>query len=306
MSHLTLTHYVNDALAVGYGDQLLFRYVYQPVMAPSESPKPYFHPMNTLKGNEISCYRPHDHLWHKGLQMTMAHLSGQNFWGGHSYVHGQGYVQRPNNGRMDHVAWEAMDLAPDHLTLQERLTWVTLAGAEWIGETRRMVVHSVDPEASSWTLDYITRLTNIHGEALHFGSPTTAGRPLAGYGGLFWRGPRSFSHGGQVRAAGGLSGEEVMGQAAAWLAFAGKHDGSGDQSTLLFLDHPQNLRYPNKWFIRIQPYACVSFAFMFDEEYALPAGETLTFHYRLIFCDGPRTDEQIEQAAAQWQAGDNN
>ena len=27
-------------------------------------------------------YRPHDHRWHKGLQMTWTHVSGENFWGG--------------------------------------------------------------------------------------------------------------------------------------------------------------------------------------------------------------------------------
>ena len=38
-------------------------------------------------------YRPSDHRWHKGLQMTSSHLSGQNFWGGNSYVHGEGYLR---------------------------------------------------------------------------------------------------------------------------------------------------------------------------------------------------------------------
>ena len=127
MTKLSLTHHVNEALDLAYGDQPLFRYVYNPVMPATESPKPYFHPLYTLGGNEITCYRPHDHLWHKGLQMTMAHLSGENFWGGGSYVHGQGYVQLPNNGRMEHQAWTEMTLTDSALTLQERLAWITLA-----------------------------------------------------------------------------------------------------------------------------------------------------------------------------------
>ena len=68
----------------------LFRYIYDPDMPQAESPKPFFHPVNTLAGDLITIYRPHDHVWHKGIQMTIAHLDGQNFWGGGSYRHGAG------------------------------------------------------------------------------------------------------------------------------------------------------------------------------------------------------------------------
>jgi len=301
MTKLSLTHHVNEALDLAYGDQPLFRYVYNPVMPATESPKPYFHPLYTLGGNEITCYRPHDHLWHKGLQMTMAHLSGENFWGGGSYVHGQGYVQLPNNGRMEHQAWTEMTLTDSALTLQERLAWITLAGDHWIEEVRTIGVHSIDATTGCWTLDFAMQLTNVAKQPLSFGSPTTSGRPMAGYGGLFWRGPRSFSYGSRVWADGGLEGDDIMGKAAAWLAFCGKHDGAGAQSTLLCLDHPQNVRFPNKWFMRIQPYACLSFAFMFDEKLELPAGDMLALRYRLVIGDGVLADEQIAALATQWQ-----
>ena len=105
---LKLVHTYHEALELYAGEQMLFRYVYRPQMPANESAKPYFHPVHTLAGNEVTCYRPHDHVWHKGIQLTMAHLSGQNFWGGNSYVHGEGYVQLPNNGAMVHEGWDAM------------------------------------------------------------------------------------------------------------------------------------------------------------------------------------------------------
>ena len=64
---------------------------------------------------------------------------------------------------------------------------ITQAGEEWIAEERTISVFDVDVTAGSWALEYGMALTNISGEALHIGSPTTAGRPNAGYGGLFWR-----------------------------------------------------------------------------------------------------------------------
>lgn len=84
----------------------ILHYVYRPEMPVSESPKPYFHPLRTLAGDVVTSYRPHDHRWHKGLQMTASHLSGQNFWGGGTYTHDEGaYLQRDNNGTIRHEEW---------------------------------------------------------------------------------------------------------------------------------------------------------------------------------------------------------
>ena len=68
-------------------------------------------------------------------------------------------------------------------------------GGEWAREERGLAVHSVDEEAGAWALDWSIRLTNTRDEPLAFGSPTTAGREMAGYTGLQWRGPRDFTGG---------------------------------------------------------------------------------------------------------------
>ena len=138
------------------------------------------------------------------------------------------------------------------------------------------------------------RLKNVRAETLIFGSPTTKGRPLAGYGGLFWQGPRSFLN-GTILAADGLKGPEVIGKAASWLAYIGSHDGNEDKSTILFLDHPTNPRFPNKWWVRNDPYACVSCSFMFDEEFNLEPENTLLLNYRVVLDDGEWSRERIEE-----------
>ena len=290
---LRLTHVLDNYVAARCGEVALFRYVYRPVVAPVESPKPYFHPLRTLAGNTVTLYRPHDHVWHTGLAMTMAVLSGQNFWGGPSYVHGTGYVQLPNNGRIEHEAWHDMTCAGGRARLDEDLRWLSAAGQPWLAEQRTIEVDELDAAAGHWRLRFETRLRNVRAEPLIFSSPTVEGRPLAGYGGLFWRGPRSFLR-GVVLAGGGLEGSEVMGRAAPWLAYVGRHDGSGDTSTVLFLDDPQNPRYPTKWFVRHDPYACASFAFTFDEAYRLDPGATLHLRYRIVLAGGAWPRERIE------------
>ncbi len=76
---LQLIHTYGRHIDLCYRERLLARYVYVPDTAPEEAPKPYFHPLHTLANNTVTLYRPHDHVWHTGLAMTMAELSGQNF-----------------------------------------------------------------------------------------------------------------------------------------------------------------------------------------------------------------------------------
>lgn len=292
---LSLIHVVDDYVDLHSNGHQLFRYVYAPKTPLRESPKPYFHPLRTLAGNEVTIFRPYDHVWHKGLAMTMAQLSGQNFWGGPTYVHGQGYVELPNYGRIVHRVWDRLQRSDVAIHLGEQLDWLSHDGQRWLGEQRQIMVSEINPERGYWCLDLRFTLQNVTDRLLRFGSPTTEGRPLAGYGGLFWRGPRSFLH-ARLFAADGLEGPEIMGKAARWLAVVGRHDGSGDASTLLFLDHPTNPRFPNPWFVRNDPYACVSFAFSFDSEYLLEPTAELRLRYRIVIADGEWNPPDVETA----------
>jgi len=167
----------------------------------------------------VTANRPHDHRWHKGLAMTASHLSGQNFWGGGTYVPGApgaGYVDLPNVGSLRHTGFA--EFAPGGTpAFTEHIDWVTAAGERWIEEVRGVTVRDVDLAGGSWALEFATALRNVRGETLEFGSPTVFGRTLAGYCGFFWRGPRSFTD-GTVIASGGGGGPEMMGERAAWLA----------------------------------------------------------------------------------------
>jgi hypothetical protein len=295
---MTLLHRLGDLVELSWRGDLLFRYIYAPRSGQSESPKPFFHPLRTLGGNDVTLARPHDHLWHVGLAMTSASLSGQNFWGGPTYVRDSGYVLRDDQGSIVHQSWQEMIGEERGVRLAERLAWIARSGETWIAEERRIAVAEIDPAQGYWSLDLSFHLTNTRREPLVFGSPTTNGRPQAGYGGLFWRGPRSFLD-GTILAADGLSGPDIMGKASTWLAYLGAHDGTGDRSTLVFVDHPDNPRYPTKWFVRNDPYACLSASFMFDEEFALQPGADLALRYRVVIGDGEWSRRRIEEYVGQ-------
>ncbi|MFC3890223.1 PmoA family protein [Lentzea rhizosphaerae] len=279
-----ITRHDDEVLVASVGDVELFTYVHRPSTPAFEGPKPYLHPVRTLAGDVVTAFRPHDHRWHKGVQMTATDVSGENFWGGNTYVRDQGYVALPNVGSMRHDEFTSTDSG-----FEETLSWFTEAGENWVRESRSLTVRDVEEDA--WTLEFATTLANLRAEPLVFGSPTTNGRELAGYTGFFWRGPRSFTEGTVIAADGG-SGQEMMGKAARWLAFVGQHDEVDRSSTLLFIDHPENKN--THWFVRSTPFAAVNPSFAFFDTVEVAAGESLSLRYRLVVACGEWDREHLE------------
>jgi hypothetical protein len=77
--------------------------------------------------------------------MTISHLSEQNFWGGNSYRHPEGYRPRDNVGQMRHDSFELVDVTPRALTLRESLTWITSTGEHWVAERRDIRIRGKRP-----------------------------------------------------------------------------------------------------------------------------------------------------------------
>lgn len=305
---LSAAHTPGERITVSAAGVELLTYVYRPDPEAFESRKPYVHPLRTLSGRTVTGYRPHDHRWHKGLQMTASHLSGQNFWGGNSYVHGKGYLPIPERiGRMRHDRFDPLSCDGRRVGIGEHLTWIENGGREWARERRTLTVHSVDTAAGSWALDWTIALTNIHDEPLRFGSPTTAGRTGAGYTGLHWRGPRDFAGGDVLGPDGtGGAGEEgaaaMMGTQGRWLAFTGVHDEVDARSTLVFAHSPRNAdaSHPSHWFVRSRPVPTVAFSWAFFEEFALPPGEAFSYRYRIVVADGELDRDAVEGHLKDW------
>ena len=280
----------DDQLSVTVGAVEIARYVFRPEMPVSESSKPYLYPLRSLTGAPMAGYRPWDHRWHRGIQLTLSHLSGQNFWGGPTFDPTvtdppHGYVQRDNNGRQRHDAFEETRSTADEVVVRERLTWIASTGDEWLTERRILRFHGVDHGVGAWALDVSSRLTNVRDEPLEVGSPATRGRPRAGYTGLFWRGPRAWI-GGTVLTPTGMSDEDrAMGSAAEWLAVAGDHDEIDGGGTVLVFAGRSSAPVPIKWFVRTGEFAGICPSPAFDSEFGLAPGESWELWHRVVFAD---------------------
>lgn len=255
MTELSTDHADGRAVRVRDGERVLLEYVYAPTDAAVESPRPYAL-LRTRSGIDVTAYRPDDHVWHKGLSLALPSVGPHNFWGGPTYVKGEGYVQLPNNGTQRHRSFHG---ASD---IDERLEWTAESGELVLEEHRTLAARSVDD--TTWALTWRSSLRNLSGEPLAFGSPTTKGRPDAGYAGIFWRGPSTFA-GGAILGPSGRVDDAARGRPAAWLAFVAPHDDAG-----VLIAGPDPAA---PWFARSVDYAGLAPApFFFEESIVDPDG----------------------------------
>ncbi|MFV2143575.1 PmoA family protein [Isoptericola sp. G70] len=312
-----------SAMTGSRGDVDLFTYVYRPDDVAYESPRPYLHPLRTRDGAVVSAYRPWDHVWHKGIAWSLPHVGPWNFWGGPNYVHAeQGYVDLHNDGSMEHEQFTAVGPCG----FVEELSWRTPAttgpdgsavrGDVVVREERTVQVLLPESTPDAWVLTFTSVMTNVSDGALDIGSPTTNGRENAGYGGLFWRGPRSFTGGrvllpGEDGAGTVADAEDARGLRAEWLGFVGRHDGAAPgavradeqqggsrASTVLMVDPGTNPGGTPQWFVRSEPFACVCPAPFFSEEVPFPADATLRFTYAVVIADGESDGARAVELAA--------
>jgi hypothetical protein len=267
-----------------YGDRLLFEYVFRPALPLELSPRPYFHPVRSLAGLELADHQPADHRWHLGLAYGWPVVNGWNFWGGPTYVRGRGYVSMPNHGQIGHLDWRGRE---------ERLEWLDPDDTPVAAERRTIGLPEVDPAAGAWSLDLETEIENTGSRPLRIGSPTTEGRPLAGYAGLAWRGPDPLRDAAVLLDRGAVDAD-AMGRRSRWLGYV------GGGATLAFFEHAGNPGVPNRWFVRTAVYPLVTSSPVFDQVLELGPGGRLRLRHRLLFADGAWDAERLARAASDW------
>jgi hypothetical protein len=225
---------------------LLWKYVFSPDTPGNEAPRPYAHPLRSLAGDTLTNFRPNDHPWHHGLSLTLASVSGVNFWGGPSNRAADGYQWRNDHGTQRHRAW----IACTANRLEHTLDWCGPGGDSLLQE-RRTLLTTVGTD--EWSLRWTSELRNVAGRELsldHYES--AAALRDSHYTGLQFRGARDLldAH-GDIRiglsAGGGRTGEiAVHGAETEWMEWACQHDGSLRRTRIRF----ENLTGPIPWFVR--------------------------------------------------------
>lgn len=264
------------------GGGLLLRYIAVPDTPLTESPRPYAHPVNTLRGECLTLFRPNDHPWHHALSFTLTSVSGHNFWGGPSYRQADGYRHRDDQGTQQHEAWieRSAERVAHTLVWRARHTGDVLLREE--RSLRFSLVHE-----RAWSLRWQASLTNVSGRLLELGH-YRAPEGLVGshYSGLQFRGTRDLldDHGDGgigIFAEGGREGEAaVHGAPVRWMEWRGQRDGTLNRVSLRF----ENEKEPLHVFVR-RNYPLAAFPLHFDAVRPLAADASLTVDHTLTFMD---------------------
>ncbi|WP_369238503.1 PmoA family protein [Streptomyces sp. R21] len=261
----------NESLVLFVAGRPVGRYITRPELPPRLSPRPHLHPVTTLAGTAVTELSPADHIHHLGVGVAVPDVEGHNFWGGRTYVRGQGPTELDNHGAQRHTAFQLRD--PDGFV--EELRWMA-AGGELLRERR--TVAATELTESAWALDFTFSLTNTTADDLSIGSPATNGRLGAAYGGFFWRARKEAGEPRVFTAA--AEGEEaVHGNRADWLALAGA------TWTLVFAGATEPTRR-DPWFVRTAEYPGVGSSLAHGERLPIPAGETVVRRIVTVVADG--------------------
>jgi LacI family transcriptional regulator len=255
------------------------------------SPRPYLHPVRTPAGAEMTETCPADHRHHYGVSAAVVDVDGVTYWGGKSFVLGQGYTMLANHGRQDGSA-PSVTTDADRTVLQQQLSWTGPDGEEQLVEDREVRLSRIERGGPVNLLTWRSELHAPHRD-LTIGSPATRGRTGAGYGGLFWRlGPESPTTVRVSTADGVVSGEEsALGAVGPWLTLTQVRDGG--PVTLLLGQPTRGEHDPLPWFVRVGGYVGAGPAVAWETPVPFVRGTSRSLHLWAALVDA-----DIEPVAA--------
>lgn len=234
---------------------------------PQLSPRPYL-TATTASGVAATSVGTEDHRHHLGASVAIPDVDGTSFWGGRTFVRGEGSQMLANHGRQME---RSRAIGQGRVT--EELVWVAPDGTPLLDERRTIVARAgVDGIDVLWS----TVLTAAHG-AVSVGSPHTNGRDGAFYGGIFWR---TSLLNGRVRCASGDGADAAHGSLSPWLAV----DGPGVSLVATTSNHDM------PWFVRADGYVGFGPGVAVTGRRHLGAGDELHLDLRVAILERPPVD----------------
>ena len=252
---------------------------------PSSSPRPYLHPVRTLAGVEVSDAHPLDHDWHLGVGVAIQDVDSANVWGGRTYVRDEGYVWRHDHGCTVHREW--LERSDSHAV--EELEWLGVDSVPLLRERRTLRWSRIDePGIEGWSLDFGFTLSPVGEDPVELGSHGSKGRSGGGYGGFFWRLPRSADV--DVRTADASGESAVHGSRSDWLAWSATY--AGGDATLVTVPMDAASAH-DRWFVRHTGYPGFGSSLAWDAPVTTSVRAPVTRHFRSFIADGRLSDAAV-------------
>jgi len=253
--------------------------------------KPYFHPLRTPAGHDLTLERPADHPWHRGLWFSWKTINGINYW--------EEDVEAGVSEGRSIIQQVESQLNDDH---SARIT-IHITYRDTIGPTiREQRTLHIDPPLASpgYTINWEHSFTALKDVELELEKPAKhGGVQWGGYAGLSFRGAATLQD-PLFRASNGWSNAADTtgyGEKATWMDMTGSVGSDSLQlAGITIFDHPANPRYPSPWYIWYAAGKHLFFtpSLLFDGPLTLQKGEELELKYQTFIHDGKPTVQQIE------------
>ncbi len=250
-----------------------------------DQPKPNFHPLATTGGQTLTAYEPDDHPWHRGLWWAWKYINGVNYWEENRETRAS-----PGRTTVTKATIETGDDFRARATLN--IDYHPPGQPALLTEVRHLTINP--PDASGgYTIDWSSRFTA--GDAvvtLDRTPPPAAGGPRhGGYAGLSLRFSKEFEEMTCLTNTGETQATEAHSSPARWLAF------STESASAAILDHPENLRHPQPWYVwNTTHMRFFSPSPIFDTPLGLDPGESFHLRYRILIQSTPAAPESLENA----------
>lgn len=280
----------DDGLTIKQDGKLVTRYVTE------SGAKPILFPIVGPTGKELTRgwpmrdaleFEAKDHPHHRSLWFTHGNVNGVDFWSesGKNGTIVQREVVKAEGGDTATIITKNDWLAPDGKKVCEDERTIRIGGNK---ETR-------------W-IDFDITLKASEGE-LTFGE-TKEGS----FGVRVWETMKlTAKKGGHIINSEGQKDKETWSKPAAWVDYYGPVD--GETLGIAILNHPQSFRFPTTWHVRdyglfaANPFGGKDFspdAAKTHGAHVVPAGESITFRYRVLLHQGDEKQGNIAQAFADY------
>ncbi len=278
--------------------------------------KPVFYPVFASSGTEITRGFPinprvgerADHPHQIGMWFTYGNVNGNDFWGNGSQGLG---TKNPNGGTIKHLKIENIKEGAGLGSFETFENWVDSAGFELLKEKtsyrfiadgeKRIIDRKTVLTAGDINVEMPDTKEGMFGirVARQLELPSNGMVEMNNADGTTSRVKDSLNIGitGNYVSSEGISGENVWGTRAKWMKLDGK---IGDEKlSIIICDHPENPNYPTYWHARgyglfsANPLGVKDFTKGADSlNFVIPAGNSVTFRYRVIIASGVQMTEQ--------------
>lgn len=250
--------------------------------------KPYFHPLESTAGTRFTDLRPEDHPWHRGVWFSWKFINGVNYWE-------EDRTTGKSTGETRIVGIKRGVEENKATRIELNIEYAPAGTEKSVMQESRSVVIAPPDESGAYFIDWSSRFQALENDVVLDRTPLPHepnGKNWGGYTGWSVRMNKDMKGGSFLNRNGKVDADR---EAACWMLFRSPNGGS-----LLFMDHPDNLNYPSKWYLAPgMPY--FSPAVIHDAPLTLKAGESLTLRYRLIVLPETGTKEQAEAYWKEWQ-----